>query len=374
MARFRFLHSSDLHLGKRFGSFPEEVRGRLVEARHDALLRLAGTAANEGLGDILLAGDTFDTEMPSDRVRVQALHAMAGAEGVSWWILPGNHDSLRAEPLWDALRADAPPTVHVMDSEAPRDLAPGVSLLPAPLRHRFLGADLTAHMPRIVTPEGHLRIGLAHGPTSTFHEDGDAEAMIAPDRAKTAGLSYLALGDWHGRLEINDRTNYSGTPEFDRFRHDGRGACLLVSVEGGALPEVRRIDTGRFEWRSVRLALTPGLDAAAEARRHLPPADTRRDMLVRLRASGTLSLPARSAVEAAIERAAPEFGHFETDLSALITEATADDLDAIAPSGALRATADALLDATRDSTRPEPDRRTAARALDRLWSLLLAQP
>ena len=38
---FRFLHSSDLHLGKAFGGYPEGIRNRLREARHGAIARLA---------------------------------------------------------------------------------------------------------------------------------------------------------------------------------------------------------------------------------------------------------------------------------------------------------------------------------------------
>ena len=44
MTGFRFIHSSDLHLGRRFGNFPEDIRGRLVEARHGAFDRLSSAA------------------------------------------------------------------------------------------------------------------------------------------------------------------------------------------------------------------------------------------------------------------------------------------------------------------------------------------
>lgn len=36
---FRFIHSSDLHLGKRFGQFEGDLSARLQEARHDAIGR-----------------------------------------------------------------------------------------------------------------------------------------------------------------------------------------------------------------------------------------------------------------------------------------------------------------------------------------------
>ena len=35
MTEFRFIHSSDLHLGRRFGTLPEDIRSRLVDAVSD---------------------------------------------------------------------------------------------------------------------------------------------------------------------------------------------------------------------------------------------------------------------------------------------------------------------------------------------------
>ena len=100
MSEFRFIHSSDLHLGRRFSNLPEDIRGRLVEARHLAIDALAGAARQHGADDIFIAGDLFDTETPSERVWRQALAAMGAAQELRWWIIPGNHDSLAAESLW----------------------------------------------------------------------------------------------------------------------------------------------------------------------------------------------------------------------------------------------------------------------------------
>nr|QCL09294.1 putative exonuclease SbcD [Rhizobium rhizogenes] len=38
---FRFIHSGDLHLGKRFGNFSGDLPSRLREARHAVIARLA---------------------------------------------------------------------------------------------------------------------------------------------------------------------------------------------------------------------------------------------------------------------------------------------------------------------------------------------
>lgn len=367
---FRFIHSSDLHLGKGFGTMAEDLRGRLVEARHEVIARLAGAARDAGAGHILLAGDTFDTTGPSEGVRRQAATAMAAAGDLDWWILPGNHDSLRGEELWRRFVDEAGPRVHLLTDPAPVQIAPGVQLLPAPLARQFPGMDLTTPMDTMATPEGALRIGLAHGGVTSFGEDFDSAAVIAPDRAMRARLDYLALGDWHGQLKINDRTFFSGTPERDRFRHDGRGACLSVTIAGpGATPQVEAIETGRFHWSAPDLILSPEADAVAAFVALLAPdRAARRDHLLRVEATGYLGMAARGALEEAAAAVEADHAFFALRTAALRTEYAVEDLDLIATGGALRTAAEALRAEAQGEA--EGDALVAQAALNRLWTLV----
>ncbi len=369
---FRFIHSSDLHLGKGFGTLPEDLRGRLIEARHEVLARLAQAARDHGAAHVLLAGDTFDTTGPSDQVRRQAATAMAAAEGIDWWIIPGNHDSLAGEELWRRFAEDAGPNVHILREPAPVQVEPGVHLLPAPLPRQFPGHDLTAWMDAADTPAGAIRIGLAHGGITDFGDDFDSSAQIAPDRAARARLDYLALGDWHGMLAVGERTRYSGTPERDRFRHDGRGTCLAVTIDApGAVPRIETVTVGRFDWSAPVLDLSPGEDVVPRLQGLLPPDRTaRRDVLLRVVARGFLHMAERGALDAAARAVAPDFACFEFDQSGLRTEYEAGDLDLIATGGALRSAAETLQREATDDTLSLDQQRVAEAALNRLWSLV----
>lgn len=373
MTAFRFIHSADLHLGRRFGSLPEDLRGRLVEARHDVIARLAGAARAHGAAHVLLAGDTFDSETPTDPVWRQALLAMAADPALTWWIIPGNHDSLAAESLWSRFRTQAPDNVRLLDAAEPVTVAPGVTLLPAPLPRRYPGRDLTAWMPGCATPEGALRLGLAHGAVHDFSEDGHgAEGIIPPDRAATAGLDYLALGDWHGQTPAGPHAHYAGTPERDAFHHAGPGACLAVTLPGpGAPPDVTGVTTGRFTWTETALPLVPG-QPAAEALAAVLPSDraARRDHLLRLRATGRATLSDRAVLDQAAAAVAPDFAFFEVDLAALATEFESADLDEIDRAGALRLAAERLRAAAEHPDRDATSRRVSAAALNRLYGYL----
>lgn len=364
----RFLHSSDLHLGKRFGHFSGDLPGRLREARHAVLGKLAQHARDHGAATILLAGDTFDTETPAADVRRQALTEMAHHDAIRWVILPGNHDSLQATELWAHLALDAPANVVLATQAGPIALADGATLLPAPCTTRRPGRDMSEWMDGAATAEGVVRIGLAHGAIQSFSEESVGGDIIAPDRARRAGLDYLALGDWHGAMAVDPRTHYSGSPEPDRFKHERLGVALLVEIAGaGALPQVTPLTTGTFAWQTLDLHLLTGDEPDAALAALLPDLRDRRQTLARIVASGRVRLAARTALLAAFERVSPDFAWLDLDEAGLATECDVEDLDRIDRAGALREAADALLAESDDAGRSAEDRAVAAAALSRLY-------
>ena len=366
---FRFIHSSDLHLGKRFGNMPLELRGRLREARHAVIGRLASLAREHGASVILLAGDTFDTETPTPDIRRQALAEMSHHAPLRWVLLPGNHDSLQATQLWNSLGGDKPENVVLVTEPSVVALAPGVALLPAPCTTRRPGRDLTEWMDGATTEEGVIRLGLAHAAILDFSEDSAASDVVPPDRASRSGLDYLALGDWHGAMAVDPRTHYSGTPEPDRFKHDRSGQVLLVNIAAaGATPEVTPVETGTFLWRTVPLHMLPQDDPGTMLASILPAGPLRRQSLMRVAAAGRTSLSGRTALAAAIDHAAPEFAYLELDAADLATDCDAEDLDLIDRAGALREAAETLRAESLDEAKSLAERQVARAALVRLFS------
>ncbi|WP_192258581.1 metallophosphoesterase family protein [Mesorhizobium caraganae] len=366
---FRFIHSSDLHIGKRFGNMPEDLRGRLREARHSAISRLAEQARVHGASTIFLAGDTFDTETPTPAMLRQALAEMSQSAPMRWILLPGNHDSLLADQLWSAAGSVVPDNVILATRPETLTIGADVALLPAPCTTRRPGRDLTEWMNSAATPQGAIRLGLAHGAIQNFSEDSAASDVIAPDRATKAGLDYLALGDWHGPVTINERSRYSGAPEPDRFKHDTPGQALVVSIAGpGAMPEIVAVETASFSWKTAPLHLLSGDDSTAAFEALIPPADLRRQTLLRIVASGRVRVSKRTALEAAVATAAPDYAYLELQGDGLATDCESGDLDRIDRSGALREAAQALLDESTDERRSTVERDISRGALIRLFS------
>ena len=366
---FRFIHSSDLHLGKRFGQFAGDLPARLREARHAVIGKLAEQARAHDSDVVLLAGDTFDTETPAPDVLRQALAEMHHHAPIRWIVLPGNHDSLQASQLWSRLRDDAPENVTLAVEPQPIELASNATLLPAPCTTRHPGRDLSEWMTTAPTADGVMRVGLAHGAVQSFSEDGNGRDVIAPDRARRAGLSYLALGDWHGAVEIDPQTRYSGSPEPDRFKHDRPGEALLVTLEGPtSLPQVVPVPTGSYAWRTIELDLMEGDDPCALMASLLPARHLRRQSLINLAIRGRATLESRTALSASVDHVRPDFAFLAANDDALETDYDAADLDVIDRAGALREAADALVAEAEDASRSGDEREIARAALRRLYA------
>jgi DNA repair exonuclease SbcCD nuclease subunit len=368
----RFVHTSDLHLGKPFGRFEENVRVRLREARHERIASIAQIARDNDAGSVLLAGDTFDAETPSPQVIRHALRAFAAEADITWFIMPGNHDSLAAGDLWDRMMRDCPDNVVLALEAKPVLLGDDAVILPAPPTSRAPGRDLTEWMNEASYPqmEDRIRIGLAHGSIQDFGDpEGGASGIIPPDRAQLSNLDYLALGDWHGRIRVGPRCWYSGTPEADSFKHQSDPGVLLVDIAArGTLPVVTEIPAGKFTWLQTDVDLRPGEDLEDRIEQAVPDIRHRRDALVEMSITGRLGLSDRAIVEASLSSMADDFAFFEADLSKLAIDQQAGDLDDIDSGGALRAAAEVLAASAQDESRSEADRQVSSAALARLYA------
>jgi len=359
----KLLHSADWQLGKPYGRFEPEVRAALSEARFDAIDSLGKAAAEHNVGHILVAGDIFDTEGPEDRTIVQAVSRM-DRYPVKWWLLPGNHDFARNGGLWDRVRQRAGKGIVILAEPMPREMEPGVWLLPAPLIHRQNLEDPTALFDEMDTPGATLRIGIAHGSIRDFGSRGDTKNQIVPDRAQKSGLDYLALGDWHGVLQAGTRTWYSGTPETDRFQRDEPGHALFVDLASGREPKVTPLRTGRFQWLRRDWLVNDRAAFDAECDSLLADIDPSAALL-QLTLAGITGLSDRIAM----------LGHLEDDLSHrlryldvraenLVGRPSDEDLATLAVEGMLGA-AVAKLNSRVEGT--GPDANLAKRALERLF-------
>ena len=361
----RFVHTADLQIGKSFGQFPPDIATVLRAGRLGTLKQIAALARDRGVDAVLVAGDCFDDIAVADETLRRFKVALEPFDG-TWVLLPGNHDPAIAESPWSRLkRLTLPANVIIADEPVPIAIGDRAVVLPAPLRRRRDAADLTDWFDTALTDDHLIRIGLAHGSVREFlPEASEAANPIALDRVERSRLDYLALGDWHGRLQVSERTWYSGTPEPDRFRANEPGYVLDVTIESsGATPRIEAVPIATYRWMQRTIEITPG--GPEEIRHALDIAEAELARLVlRLDLEGTIDLATRAAVDDVLGDVGARVLHLEEGVAGLAVEPTEDDLDGIDTAGFVRVAMNRLREKL-----VEPEAETARRALALLYGL-----
>jgi hypothetical protein len=367
LATMRFIHTADWQIGKPFRTFGDK-EGVLQQARLAAIGTIGQLARQEGAHHVLVAGDLYDNDAPAQKTLLEPLERMRANPHVTWHIIPGNHDYHRGNGVWDRAAAPGlPANVRVHLAPEPVLLGEEAVLLPAPLRRRSEVNDLTEWMDNASSAAGLIRIGLAHGSVTGFGSDGEAKNPIAPDRAKRAGLDYLALGDWHRTLQVNAASWYAGTPEADRFNSQEVGQVLLVDSAGtGSPPKVTALRTGAFRWLAGEEELSRAEDLAllnARLRDH-PDLST---LLMRIRLKGALDLAARADLSGLISSLEAAMFWLDASLEDLHIQPTEADLESIDFGGVLREAAERLKAQAENPAASMVERRRAREALVQLF-------
>jgi len=370
----RFIHTADWQIGKVFKQVGER-EAVLQAARLDVIETIGRLAQDQDAPHVLVAGDVYDTDSPSPITLRGPLERMRNFPGVHWHLLPGNHDPHRPQGLWERIAATGTPSnVHLHVESAVSEIAPGVALLPSPLRRKSEANDLTAWMDTAETPDGTMRIGLAHGSVTDFSATAEAGNPIDPSRPSRARLSYLALGDWHRTQKIAPAVWYSGTPEPDLFDSQQEGKVLLVDIAGpGAAPTVAEHAVGRYVWRSMDETIS-GEDEVKALEDRLRALPRLSQTLLRLTLKGALSLSGHAELRDRLAGLEAALFHLDLRQDRLTTAPTSDDLEAMAFDGVLRTVAQQLQERAADTDLGLEDRQIAEGALIELYSAVRHAP
>ena len=362
---FRFIHTSDWHIAKPFRRFEPALAGELAAARLGTIARVADIARRQGAQHVVIAGDVFDSELIATIEIRRALARLAEQSDVTWLLMPGNHDPARISGVWDQVaRIGAPANIVVLNKAVPYAFNREAVLLPAPLTSKDPGRDITDWMDTAVTSPGVARIGLAHGSVRGFGSDDTAALRLAPDRAKRAGLGYLALGDWHGVESVTQNTWYSGTPEPDQYPDNEPGYVLSVTLEGSKLAGVEKLRSSEFTWVGMSRAVHSVADLALIERELETSATLLGKTLVQLTLTGHLSLNERATLDAWRQEWNARLRVLDLDDTALAVNPEAADFEALGLTGPLLEAARQLAAIGSDANNPRQAH--AATALLRL--------
>ena len=227
----RFLHLSDLHLGKRVCEF-----SMLDDQRYilEQVLSLLDTRPVDG---VLLAGDLYDKPVPpAEAVRLlDWFLTELAARGLPVFAVSGNHDSADRIAFGAQLLAGsrvyvspvfaAPPApITLTDEYGPVDIWLLPFLKPAAVRHVFPDEKIESYNDAIgcvlnaCTPDPARRnVLVAHqfvaGAACCESEEVSVGGVDSVDARLFDGFDYVALGHLHSPQRVGrDTVRYCGTP------------------------------------------------------------------------------------------------------------------------------------------------------------------
>ena len=222
MTRTTFIHTSDLQIGMTRKFLSPEAQARFDDARLQAVKRLGALADERGAEFIVVAGDVFEHNSLERETRGRALEVLR-ALPVPVYLLPGNHDPLVADSIFNST-ADIAGVTVLGDSE-PVVVRDGVEVVGAPLLAKHASEDLCAKAIRDLEPTENVRILVGHGQAEGYGTE-DTAALIdvagLDDAISRGVIDYVALGDTHSTqsLSSSGRFFFSGSSEtaayFDR--------------------------------------------------------------------------------------------------------------------------------------------------------------
>ena len=269
----RFLHLSDLHLGKRVNEFS------MLEDQAYILKEILNIIDEQKVEAVLIAGDIYDKVIPSaEAVRLldDFLTRIAARE-LPVFLISGNHDSAeriafgsrlmssRQIYLSPVFESDVEPiTISDRYGEINIYMLPFVK--PSLVKRVYPEKEIITYQDAVNAAIQHMQIDtgkrnilLAHqfvtGAARCDSEELSVGGLDDVDATIFDGFDYVALGHLHGPQKIGKETvRYSGTPlKYSFSEANQKKAAVIVDVEEKGKINIQQIPlVPKHDMREIR--------------------------------------------------------------------------------------------------------------------------
>lgn len=246
----KFLHLSDLHLGKRVNEFS------MIEDQKYILAQILSIAQKECADGIILAGDIYDKPVPpAEAVQVfdGFLTKLADME-IPVFMISGNHDSperiafgaqlMRGKNVYiSPVYGGTVEPVRLEDEFGELDLYLLPFLKPAIVRHAFEAAEIGSYQDALRTAVDHMEIDQGKRNVLVAHQfvtgasrcDSEEISVGGVDNVEASlfdAFDYVALGHIHSPQHVGRETvRYCGTPlKYSFSEADQEKAVTVVEL------------------------------------------------------------------------------------------------------------------------------------------------
>ena len=269
----RFLHLSDLHLGKRVNEFS------MLEDQAYILKEILNIIDEQKVEAVLIAGDVYDKVIPSaEAVRLldDFLTRLAARE-LPVFLISGNHDSAERVAFGSRLMSSRqiylspvfesdvePVTISDRYGEINIYMLPFVK--PSLVKRVYPEEEIITYQDAVNAAVQHMQIDtdkrnilLAHqfvtGAARCDSEELSVGGLDDVDASIFDGFDYVALGHLHGPQKIGKETvRYSGTPlKYSFSEANQKKAAVIVDVEEKGKINIQQIPfLPKHDMREIR--------------------------------------------------------------------------------------------------------------------------
>lgn len=255
----KIFHTGDLHIGMKFGGYPDGVREDLQEARISSLKNMVRMADEENCDIFAIAGDLFDRIKIRERDIKSTREVLNSFKGSCVLLLPGNHDHEDGMvSIWNSFRNDLIGNTIFLNEYKPYPLKKygiDVVVYPAPCQKKHSDSNNLNWIKEIEKrPEAKWHIGMAHGALKGFSPDLQDEYFpMTVDELETIGLDIWLLGHTHVFYPRETKTTshnifYSGTPEPDGMDCKHEGSAWIITMGEPKKIVAERVSVGQYRF------------------------------------------------------------------------------------------------------------------------------
>ena len=253
----KFIHLSDLHIGKRVNEFS------MLEDQRYILSQIYGIIDSIQPDGVIVAGDVYDKTTPSEDA-VQLLNEFVctlAEKQVNTYIISGNHDSARRLAFASRLIGksgihispayNGQPVKHTLtDSHGPVNIYMLPFIKPAHVRRFYPDADIAGYTDAVQVAVDNMGVDTSERNIIITHQFVTGAERSESEELSVGGtdnvdvsvfdcFDYVALGHIHGPQKMGrDTVRYCGTPLKYSFSEAGHTKSVTI-VEMGEKGDVK---------------------------------------------------------------------------------------------------------------------------------------
>ncbi|MBD3362944.1 hypothetical protein GF362_04450 [Candidatus Dojkabacteria bacterium] len=256
----KILHTADVHLGAKLSWLGNKavIQQKQLLSTFSEIIDLA---IEKKIDILLISGDLFDISYPNGTLvsAVQGQIRRLSDERIYTIIIPGNHDRLEPESIWTKRFTDSD-YCFVINSKGAKVInlkELGVKIFGQGTYDQF--SDESPLKPLIEkkksTENNNYSIAMVHGSVG-IHAQISKNYPISKDEIEESEFDYIALGDWHGNLDVSQgdtKAWYPGSPEI--IAKDQKKSGFVIYVEIGEEVKVESLRVGQKKIREKEINL-----------------------------------------------------------------------------------------------------------------------